>query len=81
MNRYTLFNILYKGNIPDPLLSALIKIYKHNEIEIRLENKMAQSVEINGRVRQGCPLSQILCNVHIKECFQNGTQTIYKAYN
>jgi len=65
VNRPTLFNILHKRNIPNPLLSALTKIYEHNEIKIMINNKMTQSVEIDRGVRQGCPLSPMLFNIHI----------------
>jgi hypothetical protein len=44
MNRPTLFNILHKINIPDTLLSALVKICERNELKIRLGNKVTQSV-------------------------------------
>jgi hypothetical protein len=43
INRCTLFNVLHQRNIPDPLLSTLVKIYEHNEIKIRLGNKMTVS--------------------------------------
>jgi hypothetical protein len=66
VSRPTLFNILHKRNMPDPLLQALIKIYEHNEIR-RLENRMTQSIEINRAVCQGCPLSPALLNIHINE--------------
>lgn len=42
VNRTTLFNILHKINIPETLISALVKIYEHNEIRSRPDNKMAQ---------------------------------------
>jgi hypothetical protein len=67
VNRPTLFNILHKKNIADPLLSALDKIYEHNEIKIKLDNKMTQSVEINRGVHQGCPLSPTLFNTYINK--------------
>jgi hypothetical protein len=37
--------MLHKRNNPDPLLSELVKISKHNKIKIRLENRTTQSTE------------------------------------
>jgi hypothetical protein len=76
VNRYTLFNILHKRNIPEPLLSALVKIYKYNEIKTRLDNKMSQSVEINKDACQGCPLSSTLFNIYTNKILPESTQTI-----
>jgi len=58
-----LFNILHKRNIPDPVLSALTKIYEHIEIKIMINNKTIQSAEINRGVRQGCHLCPTLFNI------------------
>jgi hypothetical protein len=67
VNRLKLYNISHKRNIPDPLLPALVKIYEHNEIQIRLDNKMIQSAELNRGVQQGCPLSAALFNIYINK--------------
>jgi hypothetical protein len=56
-NRLKLFNILQKRNIPDPLFTAIFKIYEHNEIRIKFNSKLSKSLAINRGVRQGCPLS------------------------
>jgi hypothetical protein len=48
VNRPTLFTILHTKNIPDHLLSALVKIYKCNKIKIKLGYKMNRLVETNG---------------------------------
>jgi hypothetical protein len=37
VNRLKLFNILHlRRNIPDPLFTAIFKIYEHNDIRIKL---------------------------------------------
>jgi hypothetical protein len=36
VNRLKLFNILQRKNIPDPLFTAIFKVYEHNEIRIKL---------------------------------------------
>jgi hypothetical protein len=35
VNRLKLFNILQKRNMPDPLFTAILIIYEHNEIRIK----------------------------------------------
>jgi hypothetical protein len=53
VNRLKSFNILQKRNIPDPLFTAILKIYEHNEIRIKLNSKLSKSLAINRGVRQG----------------------------
>jgi hypothetical protein len=45
VNRPTLFNVLHRRDIPDTLPSALVRIHERDEIKIRLENKITQSVK------------------------------------
>jgi hypothetical protein len=65
VNRLKLFNMLQKRNIPDPLFTAIFKIYEHNEISIKLNSKLSKSLAVNRGVRQGCPLSPTLFNIYI----------------
>jgi hypothetical protein len=67
VNRLKLFNILQKRNVPDPLFTAIFKIYEHNEIRIKLNSKLTKSLAINRGVRQGCPVSPTLFNIYINE--------------
>ena len=72
--------MLHKRNIPDPSLSAPVKMYERIEIKLILSKEMTQSVQINDCVRQGCPLSLSLSGTlqHIarSKCFQNDTRSI-----
>jgi hypothetical protein len=65
VSRLKLFNILQNRNITDPLFTAILKIYEHNEIRIKLNSKLSKSLAINRGVRQGCPLSPTLFNIYI----------------
>lgn len=67
VKRPILFNILHKRNNPDRLLSTLMKIYEHNEIEVSLNNKTTRTAEISTGIREGCPSSPTLFNIHINE--------------
>jgi len=67
IQRQILFNILKSWHIPDTLLKAIVDIYTKNKILIKFNNKLSKSVEINKRVRQGCPLSPTLFNIYLNE--------------
>jgi hypothetical protein len=43
LNGSTLFKTVPKGNILNPLLSALAKTHEHNEIKLKLYNKVIRS--------------------------------------
>jgi len=45
-------------------------MYEHNETKIRLNNEVIQSVQITREAGQGCPVSQTLFNVYIKNSFR-----------
>jgi hypothetical protein len=44
MNKLSLCNAFQTRNIPDTLLSALVKIWEHNEIKKRQRSKMTPSI-------------------------------------
>ena len=45
-------------------------MYEHNELKIRLNNEVTQSVQISKGVGQGCPVTQTLFNIYIKNSFR-----------
>jgi len=45
-------------------------MYEHNETKIRLNNEVTQSVQISKEAGQGCPVSQTLFNIYIKNSFR-----------
>jgi hypothetical protein len=67
INRSILFNILQKRNVPNPLLTAIFSIHKHNKIRIRLDSRLSQPTDINREVCQGCPMSPTLFNIYVNE--------------
>jgi transcription initiation factor TFIIIB Brf1 subunit/transcription initiation factor TFIIB len=44
-----------------------VDIYTQNKILIKFNIRLSKSAEINKGVRQGCPLSPTLCNIHLDE--------------
>jgi len=67
IQRQILFNIFKSRHIPDTLLKAIVDIYTQNKIVRKLNNKLSRQVEIKKGVRQGCPLSPTLFNIHLDE--------------
>jgi hypothetical protein len=49
------------------LLTGLVTIYDHNEVKIRLDEEVTQSVDISRGVRQGCRLSPTLLIMHVNK--------------
>ena len=60
-----LFRMLHEINIPNPLLTAIIKLYDNNEIKIKVDVTLAQPIKISKGVRQGCALLPTLFNICI----------------
>jgi hypothetical protein len=56
VRRPLLFSILQERYIPNPLLTAIIKIYENIEIKIKLDVTLTQPIKINTGVQQGCPV-------------------------
>ena len=65
--RQILFNILKSRRIPYTLLKTIVDIYAQNKILIKFNNKLSKLVDINKRVRQGCPPSPTLSNIYLDE--------------
>jgi hypothetical protein len=64
LQRHILFNILKSRHIPDALLKAIVDIYTQNKILIKFNSKLSKPVEIDKRVRQGCPF-HLHCLIYI----------------
>jgi hypothetical protein len=62
-----LFGIVQDRNIPDQLLTAVIKIYENNEINMKLDATLTQPVKINKGFRKGRQISPTLFNIHINQ--------------
>lgn len=62
-----MFAILEKRNIPKNLIRTLKTMYAGTKIQIRLENETTKCIQINGEVRQRCPVSCILFNIYLDE--------------
>jgi len=67
VKRHYQYSISY---IQEAVLSPLRSMYEHNELKIRLNNEVTQSVQISKGVGQGCPVTQTLFNIYIKNSFR-----------
>ena len=67
VRRPLLFSILQERYIPNPLLTAIIKIYENIEIKIKLDVTLTQPIKINTGIQQGCLLTPSLFNIYINQ--------------
>jgi hypothetical protein len=59
--------ILQSKIIPNLLLKRITEIYSGNKIEVATNTQLSEEHKINHGVRQGCPLSSALFNIHMNE--------------
>jgi hypothetical protein len=62
-----IWHIVQERNIPNQLLTAIIKTYDNNETNMKLDATLTEPINVNKGVKQGCQLSPSLFNVHINQ--------------
>ena len=66
----SLFNQLRKLGLNGNFLNLVEDIYKKTKCAVKVNNKITDFFKYSKGVRQGCPLSPLLFNLHINDIFQ-----------
>jgi hypothetical protein len=69
--------MLVGDGIPNQIVTAIYSVYRNNVIVIKSKSKESDWKPINCGVRQECPLSPLLFNIHINAIIRHWRRTIY----
>ena len=67
VDRKNLFEVLRAYGIHEKFVSLIERVYSGNMVKFELGNVMTEWCKSESGVRQGCPLSQLLFNLYIRE--------------
>lgn len=67
VKRTLLFKTLQKINIQNLLLQNIIEVHKNTETQIKVNNRLSYTKQMNKGFGQGCPVCPNLFNVYISE--------------